>query len=456
MTTLLNSRAGRRLALRQIRPRRSPAVPLVLLSWAGAAAVLSLWWFNTPNVTGNAAWLNGAGRLSGLLAGYVLALVVLQMARVPALERRVGSDRVARWHAMSGRYALCLILAHVGLIIAGYATQGGVSFVEQTETMVLTFPDMLEATIGTVTLVVIGLISAGMVRRRLPYEVWYYLHLLTYAAVFLTFWHQLSNGAEFVGDMTAQTAWYVLYGAVSALAIWYRLLVPLRLNLRHRMKVEAVVQEAPGIVSVLIKGRKLHRIGAEAGQFFRWRFLAPQLRWGSHPYSLSAPPRPNLLRITVKAVGGHSTRLAELKPGTRVWAEGPYGAMTASRRSQGKVLMIAGGAGITPIRALFETLPGKGGDLTLLYRARTVEDLALWGELKQIAAERDARLLYAVNGPDGARPEISAERLRALLPDIDEHDVYLCGPPGLTEHAYEALHDAGVPDRRIHHESFEL
>ena len=45
--------------------------------------------------------------------------------------------------------------------------------------------------------------------------------------------------------------------------------------------------------------------------------------------------------------------------------------------------------------------------------------------------ERDARLLYAVNGPDGARPEISAERLRALLPDIDEHDVYLCGPPGL-------------------------
>ena len=149
----------------------------------------------------------------------------------------------------------------------------------------------------------------------------------------------------------------MLYGAVSALLFWYRLLVPLRLNLRHRMRVEAVVQEAPGVVSVLITGRKLHRIGAEAGQFFRWRFLAPGLRWGSHPYSLSAPPRPNLLRITVKAVGGHSTGLSRLKPGTRVWAEGPYGAMTASRRSQSKVLMIAGGAGIT-LRALFETLPG--------------------------------------------------------------------------------------------------
>ncbi|MET7903845.1 ferredoxin reductase family protein [Streptomyces sp. NPDC005355] len=442
--------------MRQIRPRRSPAVPLVVLSWAGAAAVLSLWWQNTPNVEGTTQWLTGAGRLSGLLGGYVLALVVLQMARVPALERRVGSDRVARWHAMSGRYALCLIVAHVVLIIAGYAEQAGAGFIDQTVSVVMDYPDMVEAAIGTGLLVVIGLISAGVVRRRMSYEAWYYLHLLTYLAVFLTFWHQLSTGAEFVGDKTAQTAWYVLYGTVTVLAVWYRLLVPLRLNLRHRMRVEAVVPEAPGMVSVLIKGRRLHRIGAEAGQFFRWRFLAPGLRWGSHPYSLSAPPRPELLRITVKAVGGHSSGLASLKPGTRVWAEGPYGAMTAARRSQGKVLMIAGGAGITPIRALFETLPGKGGDLTLLYRARSIEDLALWNELKQIATEREARLLYAVNGPDGARPEITAERLRQLLPDIEEHDVYLCGPPGLTEHAYEALHEAGIPDRHIHHESFEL
>ncbi|MCP9208099.1 ferredoxin reductase family protein [Streptomyces sp. NEAU-Y11] len=456
VTTLLNSRAGRRQAMRRIRPRRSPAVPLLVIAWAGAAAVLSLWWRNTPNVEGTTQWLTGAGRLSGLLGGYVLALVVLLMARVPALERRVGSDRVARWHAMSGRYALCLIVAHVALIVAGYAEQAGTGLVEQAVTVVTDFPDMIEATIGTVTLVVIGLISAGMVRRRISYEIWYYLHLLTYAAVFLTFWHQLSTGAEFVGDETAQTAWYALYGAVTALVVWYRLLMPLRLNLMHRMRVEAVVPEAPGMVSVLIKGRRLHRLGAEAGQFFRWRFLAPGLRWGSHPYSLSAPPRPELLRITVKAVGGHSSGLASLEPGTRVWAEGPYGAMTAARRSRGKVLMIAGGAGITPIRALFETLPGRGGDLTLLYRARSVDDLALWGELKQIANERGARLLYAVNGPDGARPEITSERLRSLLPDVEDHDVYLCGPPGLAEHAYEALREAGVPDRRIHHESFEL
>lgn len=210
------------------------------------------------------------------------------------------------------------------------------------------------------------------------------------------------------------------------------------------------------MVSVLIQGRRLHRLGAEAGQFLRWRFLTKGLRWSANPYSLSAPPRPDLLRITVKAVGGHSAALAGLRPGTRVWAEGPYGAMTAARRSRGKVLLLAGGAGITPLRALFETLPGAPGDLTLLYRARTAEELALRDELEEIADERGAQLLYAVNSPDGRRPAITAKMLRRILPDIARHDVYLCGPPGLAEESYAALREAGVPHRRIHHESFEF
>ncbi|WP_328679966.1 ferredoxin reductase family protein [Streptomyces sp. NBC_00322] len=443
--------------MRAIRPRRDPAVALLAVTWAGAVAVLSLWWQNTAVVhMTTAEWLIGAGRITGLLGGYVIALVVLLMARVPALERRVGSDRVTRWHAMSGRYAISLIVTHVVLTVWGYAVQARTGLVEQTVTVVVDFPEMIKAAIGTGLLLLIGFVSAGAVRRRMSYETWYYLHLLTYAAVYLTFWHQLATGSEFVANPTVRTVWYVLYGTVGALLLWYRVLAPVRLNLWHRMRVESTVDEAPGVVSVLITGRRLHRLGAEAGQFFRWRFLTKGLRWSANPYSLSAAPRPTLMRITVKAVGKHSTALSRLEPGTRIWAEGPYGAMTAGRRSRNKVLLIAGGAGITPLRALFETLPGGPGDLTLLYRASKKQDLALWSELQQIAQRRDAQLMYAVNGPDGARPEITSERLREVLPDIDEHDVYLCGPPGLAEESYQALREAGVPSRRIHHESFEM
>ncbi|MFJ2645645.1 ferric reductase-like transmembrane domain-containing protein [Streptomyces sp. NPDC087420] len=452
-----NGRAARRQTMRAIRPQRSGARTLLAACWAGAVAVMALWWQNTPVVhVDMAEWLIGGGRLTGLLGGYTIAIVILLMARVPALERRVGSDRVTRWHAMSGRYAVSLVLAHLLLTIGGYSVQANTGFVEQTVVLVLDFPRMIEATIGTAILLLIGFVSARAVRRRMRYETWYYLHLLTYVAVYLTFWHQLAAGAEFVANPMARTAWYALYGAAGLLLLWYRVLAPIRLNRRHRMRVEKTVYESPGVVSVLITGRRLHRLGAQPGQFFRWRFLTDGLRWSSNPYSLSAPPRPDLLRITVKANGEHSEAVAGLRPGTRVWAEGPYGAMTAARRSQEKVLMIAGGAGITPMRALFETLPGEPGDLTLLYRASKTEDLALWGELRRIASARGARLLYAVNGPDGVRPEITPQRLRELLPDIDDHDVYVCGPTGLARQSYEALRAAGVPARRIHHESFEM
>jgi ferredoxin-NADP reductase len=161
------------------------------------------------------------------------------------------------------------------------------------------------------------------------------------------------------------------------------------------------------------------------------------------------------MRVTVKALGGHSAAVALLRPGTRVWAEGPYGSLTADRGGGRGTLLLAGGVGITPLRALFETLPG---DVTLLYRARTAEDLALGGELETVARWRGpgARVLYALNGPRGERPDLGAESLRRAVPDLAERDVYLCGPRSFAEDLYLSLRAAGVPDRRIHHESFEL
>ncbi|MFD4550885.1 ferric reductase-like transmembrane domain-containing protein [Streptomyces sp. NPDC058466] len=453
MTTVYERAAPPRPTRGRRRPRPSPAGPLLALLWAGAAAVIALWWTDTRSVVGLAGWLSDAGRIAGLLCGYSCAVLVALMARVPLLERRIGSDRVARWHAMAGRYTVCLLVAHVTLILFGYAAQDGSGIVHETMSVVFDYPDMLKASIGTLILFAVGITSARAARRRISHEFWYYVHLLTYVAVFLTFFHQLSLGADFVGNSVAQAAWYLLYLGTAALVVWFRLLVPARLNRRHQLRVESVYRESPGVFSIVVRGQRLDELNAQAGQFFRWRFLAQGMRWTSTPYSLSAPPRPDQMRITVKALGDHSASVGMLRPGTRVWAEGPYGSLTAERRTSSKSLLIAGGVGITPLRALFETLPG---DVTLLYRARTAEDLALGAELESIAKWRGARVLYAVNGADGARPRFDAETLRRAVPGLAAHDVYLCGPPAMARDLYGALRAAGVPDRRIHHESFEL
>ncbi|MCX4861755.1 ferredoxin reductase family protein [Streptomyces canus] len=450
MTTVYERRAAPAVAPPA---RRSPAGAVLTLLWAGAAAVLALWWADTGSVVGAAGWLTGAGRIAGLLCGYACAVLVGLMARVPLLEERIGSDRVARWHAMAGRYTVCLLLAHIGLILAGYAAQDGASLWHETLTVVLDYPEMLKATAGTVILLAVGITSARAVRRRTSHEFWYYVHLLTYAAVFLSFGHQLALGNDFNGNTAATAAWYALYLGVAALVLWFRILAPVRLNLRHRLRVESVHREAPGVYSVVVRGRRLDELGARAGQFFRWRFLGQGMGWTSTPYSLSAPPRRDRMRITAKALGDHSAAVALLRPGTRVWAEGPYGSLTADRQTSPKSLLIAAGVGITPMRALFETLPGQ---VTLLYRARRAEDLALGGELEALARWRGAKVLYALNETDGRRPDLTAPSLRAAVPDLSGHDVYICGPHGFARDLYEELRAAGVPDRRIHHESFEL
>ncbi|MBP2705781.1 ferredoxin reductase family protein [Microbispora sp. RL4-1S] len=436
-------------------PRVLPAlVPAVVA--AGAVAVTGLWWLNTPAVTGPDSWLTNAGRVTGLLAGYGITVLLALMARIPALERGVGSDVLARWHSMGGRYVVGLVLAHALLITWGYSLTDRTGLVDETVTLNLTYPDVLKATVALLLLAGVGVVSARAVRPRLRYETWFHLHFYTYLAAWLAFGHQLATGAEFIDAPVARAAWYALYIGVAAVLGWYRLLTPLRRAVRHRLRVAAVVAEGPGVVSVHLTGRRLDRLRAEPGQFFRWRFLTRELWWSPNPYSLSAAPRADELRITVKDMGDQSRSLSRLRPGTRVVAEGPYGSFTSRRRRARKVLLIAGGIGITPLRALFESLPASSGDLTLLYRARTTGDLVLRAELEAIAQARGAALHYSV-GPRGlvGDPFGPATLLR-LVPDLTVHDVYVCGPPGMTAGVVAALRAAGVPGRRVHHESFEF
>jgi predicted ferric reductase len=432
--------------------RATPAVVLAIIG-AGLLAILVLWWSDTPAVHGLGDYLTGAGRILGLMAGYGVVVLVALMARLPPLERGVGADRLARWHAMGGRYVVTVIVAHAVLITWGYAVSAHEGLISEAGTLLLSYPDVLMATVAGLLFVGIGLVSARAARRRMSYDTWYYLHFYTYLAIGLAFSHQFADGAAFAGSLTARFAWSALYSAVAALVVWYRVVSPVRSALHHRFHVVGVRRESADVVSVYIGGRNLNELQAEPGQFFRWRFLDRSLWWSSHPYSLSALPRPDVMRITVKDRGDHSRALAQLSPGTRVLAEGPYGAFIPERTGR-RVLLLAGGVGITPLRAMFAMLQGE---VTLIYRASNADDIVFGREIDTIARDRGATVHYMVGSRErlGWDP-LSADELQALVPGLHRHDVYLCGPSGMTESAIAALREAGVPRRRIHYESFEF
>ncbi|MFF5156663.1 ferric reductase-like transmembrane domain-containing protein [Streptomyces sp. NPDC000348] len=429
------------------RPGAAARIGLYALSAANALVVAVL--FVQAGFGANA--LVVLGRLTGLYAALLMALQLLLVARLPWLDRRIGMDRLTLWHRRVGFGLLWTLLGHAVFITFGYAEMSSMDPVNQLVDLAETVEGVLRAVVALALILVVGAVSARRARRRLAYETWHFIHLYTYVAVVLAFTHQVAVGSTFTASTAATAYWYGLWGAALAAVFAGRLVLPLWRNLRHRLRVTAVVPENDHVVSVHITGRDLDRLPARAGQFFLWRFLTKDRWWQANPFSLSAAPDGRTLRLTVKAAGDGSAALRHLKPGTRVFAEGPYGAFTTLHRTRPDALLIAGGVGVTPIRALLEELDGHA---VVLYRVSTEADAVLHDELRELALAKGAEL-HLITGPP-VPDRLAPGELSRLVPDLTGRDVYVCGPPGMTTAVLRGLRELGVPKRQIHYERFSL
>jgi predicted ferric reductase len=444
--------------------RRSRGRRLVLGAtvWAivgvNAAVIVWLWLrgggISSVHTAGDLA--TSLGRITGLLGAYFALVQVLLLARLPWLERLAGFDRLTVWHRRNGKLVLYLILAHVVLITVGYASMDRISVPNEVSRLLSSYPGMITATIGTALFIVVVATSLVIVRRRLPYEWWYVVHLTAYAAIALSWFHEIPTGNELTVHPIAADYWRALFAATLALLVVFRILAPLARTFVLGLRVEEVVAEGADVISLRIGGRRLARLDARAGQFFLWRFMSQRGRWWeAHPFSLSAAPDGNSLRITVKGVGGYTRALRNVRPGTRVIAEGPFGVFTDAVRRRDKALLIAGGIGITPVRSLLDEMDG---DVVVLYRVVHEDDVVFRDELDTLAEERGIALTYVVGdhaAPGGERL-LSPEHLRELVPDVADRDVFLCGPPAMTNAIEKSVRRAGVPRPSIHVERFAL
>lgn len=392
------------------------------------------------------------GALAAISGTYLCLVLLVLISRLPWLEREVGHDRMLVWHRAAAPWSLLLIGAHVLFTTWGYGAGAGLNPIVELWQLVTGYPWMVPAAAAFVTMVVLGVISWRPIRRRMSYETWWVAHLYFYLAVALAFGHQVTTGMVFVGHPALRYAWTTMYIAVAVTIVVCRLALPVRRSLRHQLQVARVVREAPGVISVYVSGRNLTGLNAAGGQFFQWRFLTRHWWWQAHPYSLSAVPSGELLRITVKNLGDQSGNLARsLRPGTRVLAEGPYGTFTAAARQGDRVAAFAAGVGITPIRAMLDDLPASS-DVTVLYRVSSLDSIALQAELEAMTASCGWQLVY-LDGPRNQHP-MTHNYVTRFVPDLADRDVYVCGPPPFADAVIAAARVAKVPEARLHFESF--
>lgn len=396
---------------------------------------------------------------TGLWSSNLMILQVLLMARLPWLERAWGRELLTRWHRRLGYWSFWLMVLHVLLFVLARSQHDPDAMRAAMARLFLTDPWMLVATIGTLLIVLVVVTSMIDVRRWMRYETWHLVHLYAYLGMGLALPHQLATGDFRVGWIAAY--WWGLYAGTLAVILVWRVGVPLQRSVRHGIRIEGVHRETPDAVSVTMTGSDLQGLGTRSGQFFVWRFLGRRGWTRGHPYSISAAPTGERLRVTITDEGDEGARAGDLRVGGRVVVEGPYGSLDLTRRRHPRFVMFAAGAGITPFRALLEDAAFARGEALLVYRVRDADHAIFRGELEDLAARRGIDLVLLAGPrrsprswlPDGVDGE-EDDTMTRLVPGLDDRDVYLCGPRAWSTQVAHTARACGVARRDLHREDF--
>lgn len=430
--------------------------------------ILSFWGWNHVNhsmgnlLTGEpAGQLLAYGRLAGLLAAFAILLQIILVGRVKWVETAFGLDRLFHLHAIIGFSFLIFLFAHPILVTAGHAMQADTSQKEQFIDFLRNWEGVFAAAIGSMIMFAAVGLSVPYMRKKLKYETWYYTHLTFYVAIALAFGHQLEVGSDFTDNRWFARYWYALYIFTFGNLLYYSLIRPAYFFFRHRFFVSKIAAESEDVTSVYIEGAKMDLFKAEAGQFMIVRFWGRGFRWQAHPFSISSIPDGKKIRLTIKRLGDFTKMIPELMPGTPVFIDGPHGIFNAQRCGSSKVLMIAGGIGITPIRSVAEELAAKKHDVVILYANRDEKAIVFRKELDDLASSFPGQLrvfhvLSNEPGWNGEKGRIDREKIISLVPDVLERKVYLCGPPPMMKSARTLLAEIGVRKSDIFYERFAL
>jgi predicted ferric reductase len=162
------------------------------------------------------ALITSFSRLCALVGTYFAILGIFLIARIPFVERGVGHDRLVTWHRKLAPYSLFLIGFHVFFIIFGFAGQDQIPLYKELWNMLTKFYWMWAALGGFVLMILAGVTSYKKARAKMSYETWWIIHIYTYAAIALSFMHQVLNGSMFVGHSLNRWYWTALYVLMGA------------------------------------------------------------------------------------------------------------------------------------------------------------------------------------------------------------------------------------------------
>ena len=419
--------------------------------------VFYVWYVSSGELLYSGDLLLALGRLTGLLLAVSVLFQFVIIGRVGWLEKTFGLDTLSRAHHWVGFSTVFFLIAHPLLIGLAYTRGSGDSIFHKIFSFLFSGDEIIQATIGAILFLMVGVSSVYVLLKKLRYEYWYGIHLITYIAIIISFGHQTELGGD-LQTILARVFWIALYAIAALVYVWFRFIQPIAQYMRHRFSVTEVLFETENVYSIFISGANMESFQYIPGQFVIVRFLEKGVWYEAHPFSISSGSGAGDIRLTIKQSGDYTKKLPQhIHLGTKVLIDGPHGIFGSEIKNEEKILCIAGGIGITPIRSIVEQGAKDQKKIKVLASFRTHHDVIFEREISALIGPENVHIVYTHESPyEGHIKTITHSTIFDYCPDIRERLVYLCGPVPFMNAMRAILKTQGVSEEKIHYEQFSL
>jgi predicted ferric reductase len=433
------------------------------ISWFGTYLLLivlplfvaALW---PGDGAGRPFWMQ-FGVACGFAAFTIMAFEFALVSKVRPVTGAFGQDVLLQFHRQMGIVAAALIAGHAVLMFrTGYPLAWLNPFSADN-----VWP-MRWGVFAAMAILILMIVSLGRRRLRISYDAWQLSHgFLAEAAVVLSLVHLLMF-ATFSAGKPMRLLLAVYCVALVALRAWFVVIKPFRMWSKPWEVVENLPERGSSRTLIL---KPVGHFGFvfEPGQF-AWLSSRPtpfHRDW--HPISMSscAHDRPGPIAFTIKDLGDWSGKVVPaLRPGAKIWVDGPYGVFTPEREKGPGYVMIGGGTGITPLYSMCQTFAERGDTrpVLLFFCGRAFDRLIFFEQFEALKKRMNLTVVFVLEEPPagwtGESGYLTATTLRKHLPgQFQRFEYFVCGPPGMMDAMEEALVGLGVPAHQIHTERFD-
>jgi 3-phenylpropionate/trans-cinnamate dioxygenase ferredoxin reductase subunit len=410
-----------------------------------------------PPLGGRGFWVEFSVAL-GFIGLAMMALQFVITARINRIEASYGIDILLQFHRFTSIVAFVFVLVHPVML-----------FVVQPETLQLLnfFEAPLRARLAVLgTLAFIALVVTTIWRKplRIPYEPWRLSHtILSVLALVLGLGHALLVG-NYLGLFWKSVLWAAIAITALWLIVYVRLIKPWLMTRRPYL-VEEVIPQRGDVWTLALRPWGHDGFKFQPGQFSWITLNITPLSMREHPFSMSSSgEHPERIEFGIKALGDFTSRIKDVKPGTKAYLDGPYGVFTVDRyHDTAGFVLIAGGIGITPMMSMLVTAAERGDDrpYLLIYASKAWDDITYREELENLKEKLNLTIVHVLREPpedwSGETGYVDQELLDRYIPKFrGSRQYFICAAPRMMDQVERALHDLDVPVTNVHMEHFNL